>query len=288
MRDQHKRKTSLITKILIVCCIFLAGFSLYSFVGNNISFSTEKEKSEVYKEVEKIKESTKASAREEEAEESSSIEEPDPELELNEEQKRTIQLEEQISHTDVYNSMTNERLDRGTSTEILGNIVSPKIGLDVEFWQGVGYKTGAEWSQDPESDDQRMLKATGTKKDQVLGVDNVVFAGHSAYSQGDEGKNMYFGPLLKSKDNTLIENPNPDDLMLQKGDSIFIYQKSDNKTYEFIVSNIFVDSDEENKFPSLVNAQGDIKNRPQLTLYVCSNRAGDARLVVQAEFIEKK
>ena len=143
MRDQHKRKTSLITKILIVCCIFLAGFSLYSFVGNNISFSTEKEKSEVYKEVEKIKESTKASAREEEAEESSSIEEPDPELELNEEQKRTIQLEEQISHTDVYNSMTNERLDRGTSTEILGNIVSPKIGLDVEFWQGVGYKTGA-------------------------------------------------------------------------------------------------------------------------------------------------
>lgn len=288
MRDQHKRKTSLITKILIVCCIFLAGFSLYSFVGNNISFSTEKEKSEVYKEVEKIKESTKASAREEEAEESSSIEEPDPELELNEEQKRTIQLEEQMSHTDIYNPMTNERLDRGISTEILGNIVSPEIGLDIEFWQGVGYKTGAEWSQDPESDDQRMLKATGTKKDQVLGVDNVVFAGHSAYSQGDEGKNMYFGPLLKSKDNTLIENPNPDDLMLQKGDSIFIYQKSDNKTYEFIVSNIFVDSDEENKFPLLVNAQGDIKNRPQLTLYVCSNRAGDARLVVQAEFIEKK
>ncbi|MFZ1706421.1 MAG: sortase [Candidatus Nanogingivalis sp.] len=267
-------------------CIFLAGFSLYSFIAS----STEKEKSEVYKEVEKIEDSTKDSAIKEETEESSSIEETHPELEheLSEEQKRAIQLEEQMSHTDIYNPMTNERLDRGISTEILGNIVSPEIGLDIEFWQGVGYKTGAEWSQDPESDDQRMLKATGTKKDQVLGVDNVVFAGHSAYSQGDEGKNMYFGPLLKSKDNTLIENPNPDDLMLQKGDSIFIYQKSDNKTYEFIVSNIFVDSDEENKFPLLVNAQGDIKNRPQLTLYVCSNRAGDARLVVQAEFIEKK
>ena len=192
-----------------------------------------------------------------------------------------------MSHTEIYNPMTNARLDETSNTDILGSIVLQEVGLDIEFWQGTGYETNSEWSNDPDSDDQRLLKATGMKKNQVLGVDNVIFAAHSAYREGDAGKNLYFSPLLKSKDGSFKENPSVDELMIQVGNIISVYQKSDNKIYEFSISNIFIYTGEDG-FQALIDAQGDIKDRPQLTLYVCSNQKATARLVVQAEFIEKK
>lgn len=279
-KHSKRAKLSLIQIVLIIGCIISAAFSAYSFVSNSNLFSAEEEKSEVYKEVVK---NEKLSTKDITAESSSA----EVESELSESDRRSNQLRAQMSYTQIYNPMADDRLDEGSDENILGNIVSPKIGLDIEFWQGTGYETGIEWSKDPASDDQRLLKATGMKKDQILGVDNVVFASHSAFNEGDAGKNLYFSPLLKDKNDNFVENPNVENLKLQKGDSIFVYQKSDNKTYEFVVSSIFI-SAESDGFKSLIDAQGDIKNRPQLTLYVCSNIQASARLVVQAEFIEKK
>lgn len=256
---------------MILVSIILAGVSIYSYKDTLIP----KEKSVAYEKVISASVETKTSSSSEEISEPAEVE------------KKQSKLEEQMSHTEIYNPMTDARLDETSNTDILGNIVLPEVGLDIEFWQGTGYETDSEWSKDPDSDDQRLLKATGMKKNQVLGVDNVVFAAHSAFREGDAGKNLYFSPLLKSKDGSFKENPSVDELIIQIGNIISVYQKSDNKIYKFSISNIFIDTGEDG-FQASIDAQGDIKDRPQLTLYVCTDQKATARLVVQAEFIEKK
>ncbi|MBL1228443.1 hypothetical protein IW492_04250 [Enterococcus sp. BWB1-3] len=283
-RHRKKRKTGFpwIAKASIILSIILILTVSYFFWNQPKKQLTEAEKTTSFsKTSEEEVLSTSSTFSESSSKDSGKAEEStmSSEQQPTEEELEDQRIAKQMENTVISRPMTYERLDEGINGELLGKIICDKIGLNIDYFQGVGYETGSEWSNDPNSDDQRLLNACGAKKEQVLGQDNVVVAAHSAFYATPE---EYFNPLLKTEAGTIGELDTVEGLMLKINDTIHVLQFSDNKEYKFRVSDIFLD-DETGIFSKTIDAQGDIDGRPQLTLYVCADPIGNKRLVIQAE-----
>jgi sortase (surface protein transpeptidase) len=185
----------------------------------------------------------------------------------------------------TFTPMTTEREDKDTSETVIGMVKVPKVGIDLAIVKGVG-----ESSDGAFGDEEKLWNACTVKTDQVLGQNNYVLAAHAIHPTSEAA----FTPLLLTKSGTSAftdDNGNEQavdvaQLALQNGDEMSVTQNSDGKTYNFAITNIFVDNGlDEDEFAPTSEALGDWSDKVQLTLYCCADWDGNARLVVQGDFV---
>ncbi|GFH41843.1 hypothetical protein Hs30E_03940 [Lactococcus hodotermopsidis] len=190
-----------------------------------------------------------------------------------------------LTQTEVAKIAQLPDIDDAADETIIGRVICPEIGLDLPIWQGMGIGDG-EPSDEPTSQYQRFMKAVSVKKNQVLGRDNFVLGAHTSFFDSSD---KYFNPLLSQKNDNFEENPQLENLKLHNGSVIYVKQNVDQCEYKFRVSKIVADYgqeiDGEVVFTQLNDAHNDFKNRPQLTLYACTDKLGSGRLIVQAELV---
>lgn len=171
--------------------------------------------------------------------------------------------------------MQEKNLDFDESLDKIGQVIVEKVGLDLPIVKGRGREDGSGFD--------KAIYACTNKTTQVLGVNNYVLSAHSLYDDAA----VYFSPLLVYEDGSfdLTQPIHIEQLKLKIGDEIKVVQYTNQTSYRFKISKLFIDEGQGN-FLGTYQAMSDIIGQPQVTLYTCSDVTGEKRLVIQGDFVD--
>ena len=170
-----------------------------------------------------------------------------------------------------------------TEEPAIGKIEVPKVGIDKEFYQGIGLAENGVLS---DGNSLRMVAPVTWRLDQVLGGDNYILLSH-VDSYGDVSK--WFTPLLTSKSNPEESTRDLNDLLLQKGDQIIITEYGENIIWTFEIDS-FGQTTTETSEEQLKEAKKFLNRSPgspRITLQGCLYDTGQ-KFFISGKLVEMK
>ncbi len=170
-----------------------------------------------------------------------------------------------------------------TEEPSIGKIEVPKVGIDKDFYQGIGLAENGVLS---DGNSLRMVAPVTWRLDQVLGGDNYILLSH-VDSYGDVTK--WFTPLLASKSNPAESTRDLNDLLLQKGDQIIITEYGENIIWKFEIDS-FGQTTTETSEEQLAEAKQFLDRspgEPRITLQGCLYDTGQ-KFFISGKLVEVK